>query len=148
MATHAREQIRDAIVTLVTGLTTTSTRVHKSRTYNFAQGALPCLNVVCESEELVDELSSPRHTRIADATFVIEGRAQAKSDLDETLDDIAAEVEKAIAADYTLSNKAHFIWYQGADIEMSEEGEKPIGMIRLFFRVRYQTTVADPTAIL
>lgn len=47
MTTHLRTSLRDAMATAVTGLTSTGSRVHKSRLYPVAADALPCLLVAC-----------------------------------------------------------------------------------------------------
>jgi len=47
---HARQQVRDAVVTAVTGLTTTSTRVYASRVY--PHDSLPSLAVYTLEEEI------------------------------------------------------------------------------------------------
>ena len=46
MTTHLRTSLRDAMATAVTGLTSTGSRVHKSRLYPVAADALPCLLVI------------------------------------------------------------------------------------------------------
>ncbi len=47
---HVRKQIRDAIVTAVTGLTTTGSNVFRSRIYPLESGKLPGLCVYTKSE--------------------------------------------------------------------------------------------------
>ena len=65
----------------------------------------------------------------------------------ETLDDIAAEVEAALAADVTLGGKAKVLYLAGIDDpEQSDEGDVPAGLVRLKFRVQYRTLNTTPTA--
>ena len=52
MADHVRKQIRDAIVTLVTGLTTTGSNVFAGRTYALQDSELPALRVYTGDEDL------------------------------------------------------------------------------------------------
>jgi len=52
MANHVRQQLREAIATAITGLTTTSTRVFQSRVYPIEVGQLPCLVVTSDGDEI------------------------------------------------------------------------------------------------
>ena len=54
---HIRKQIRDAIATAVTGLTTTGSRVHKSRVNDLAASELPLLAIYTTSEQTNEEQS-------------------------------------------------------------------------------------------
>jgi hypothetical protein len=53
MPTHARQQIREAAATVVSGLTTTGTRVYQSRMRPVADAGTPCL-LVMTSDESID----------------------------------------------------------------------------------------------
>ena len=52
MANHVRNQIRNEVITDVTGLTTTSTRVYETHTYDLVGNSLPGLLVYCEKDEI------------------------------------------------------------------------------------------------
>ena len=57
MADHVRKQIRDRLVTLLTGLATTGSRVYKSRVYNLAPTyELPCLLIYTLEEDVTKKL--------------------------------------------------------------------------------------------
>ena len=53
---HARQQIRDAVVAAVTGLATTGASVHKTRMFKFEDDDLPALGVYTLSEDIEREI--------------------------------------------------------------------------------------------
>ena len=58
---HARQSIRDNVVTTVTGLSTTGTNVFRSRVYPLGEYKLPALCVYTAAEEVeYNRLSQPR----------------------------------------------------------------------------------------
>jgi hypothetical protein len=77
MANHLRRQIREAIGTAVTGLTTTSTRVYQSRVVPLQDTNLPALLIYTRAER-----SSPATVhgpRIVERTAEVEIVAVAKA---------------------------------------------------------------------
>ncbi len=145
---HVREQIRDAIVTLVTGLTTTTSHVHVNRSYKLTEAELPALRIYTLGDIPDEENSQPLRT-VRDMEIVIEGVAQAKTALDEKLDDICAEVEAAIAADDTLSGKVWWTRYQGTETEMDDDTHAvPVGVAKMAFSARFEINRTDPTTLL
>jgi len=116
---HLRKQIRDNIITTVTGLATTSTRVYASRVYPLASDKMPGLCVYTNTEEI--EFSTLNKPRIQTRTLevLVEAYALAISGLDDTLDQICLEVE------------------------FSGDGEKPAGIARITVAVTYQCREND-----
>ena len=146
--THVRQQLRERIATNVTGLTTTGTNVFQSRVHDLATAELPCLLVFSNSEssERDSFLSSDGITRSVEV--VIEGYAWATSNLDDTLDTISEEVETAVAADPTCNSLAKDTVLNGTEIELTGEGDSPLGVVRLTWLVGYRTDANTPgTAI-
>lgn len=144
---HARELIRDAVVSACTNLATTGARVYRSRVYPLSQALLPALLVYVTSEEAEPETMGLPQKLIRTARVVVEGYARASADYDETLDDIAAEVETAIGADQTLGGKARFAQIETTEMEFAGDGDQPVGIIRMTFLVQYRTTESNPTAL-
>ena len=137
---HQRKTIRDAVITSLTGLTTTGSRVFNSRVYPNEESKLPCLNVFTLSEAV--ELDSVKST-IRSLELVVEGFASANSNIENTLDTIATEVEEALGSDTSLSNTCQSHNITNTEITLSNEGSLPIGVVRLVFNVIYRTTQAD-----
>ena len=137
---HQRKTIRDAVITSLTGLSTTGSRVFNSRVYPNEESKLPCLNVftLCEAVELDSVKSTIRSLEL-----VVEGFASANSNIENTLDTIATEVEEALGSDTSLSNTCQSHNITNTEITLANEGSLPIGVVRLVFNVIYRTTQAD-----
>jgi hypothetical protein len=144
MANHVRRQLRDAVTTAVTNLATTGARVFGRRVYALDQvNELPCLEVYSTEEEagLVTVHAPATVERVVEIHVV--GHAAANTDLDDTLDLIAKEVETALANGVVISSKTVALIYRGAAIEF-EAGERPIGSIDLRFNASLYNTATAP----
>jgi hypothetical protein len=146
MANHVRRQLREAIGTAVTGLTTTGARVYQSRVYPVQAANLPCLLVYTESEQVrTVSIAGPailqRTVRV-----LIDAVAAAVTDLDDTLDGICNEVEKAMAALNTGVAAKHV--FVATELELQGTSDQPIGRARMTYEVDYFTTEDAPDAAL
>jgi hypothetical protein len=131
---HARQTIREAAATLLTNLTTTGSRVFQSRMA--PQESLPCLLITTNDEEVTPGTISgmaERHLELA-----VTGCAKSASNVDDTLDTIAAEVETAMAG-FTYRNELTRL-----EVDFDEAVEKPAGRIVLTFRITYLTAAGSP----
>ena len=142
---HARKQIRDQLMTTLTGLTTTCSNVFNSRVYD--HDALPCISVYTLSEELGDESQNKQFRML---NVMVEVRAKAADNLEDQLDQIGAEIEDAIFAngDTTLSNTCKEFDYDGLDIELSGEAEQPFGLMTMRFMAMYRVNKTDVETII
>lgn len=139
---HARKQLRDAIVEVLRNLPTTGDRVYASRVRPH-DGGDSALFVYA-----LDEVSG-RHAMggalIRQTTFTVHGIAVKAEMLDDTLDQIAAEVEIAMAADLTFGITGVLdSALARSTIQLDGEGKAPTGSIRLEYQVQYRTTQAAP----
>ena len=141
---HARQTIREAIAALITGLSTTGANVYQSRVY--PHDTLPCLTIYSINEAVVDVIFDGTQSR--ELSLIIEGRAKATSNLDDTLDTIAAEVEAAVMADQYLTDSVKLIELAETEIDFFDDIEQPAGIVRLTFIVSYRTNEADPTTLI
>ena len=145
MANHLRRQIREAVATAVTGLTTTSTRVFQSRVYPLEAGDLPCLLIRTQSETVsAQEISTPR---ALERYLTVELVAVAKgvADVDDTLDQICKEVEIALAMPCAaLAGLAKGIDLTNVEIELEGSAEQPVGKATLRYQVLYFTEENAP----
>jgi len=142
MTTHVRQQIREAAATVVGNLTTTGTRVHQSRMRAREAAALPCLLVETHSEQVADANVGELQERELELT--IRGFAKATADLDDTLDDIALEVETAMAGSPTLGGKCTGQELRGIRVVFDDDTDKPVGSIALDYRITYFTQAGTP----
>lgn len=143
---HARQTIREAIATLVTGLTTTGARVYQTRYYRLGQAHLPCLLVYTLEESIDRSAMSKSNTLVRNLTVRIEGAAEATSNLDDTLDSIGEQVENALAG--TSPAGVEELYLQSVQINLSTEGEKPVGVVAMDFVCRYRQTEGTASQIL
>jgi hypothetical protein len=149
MANHVRQQVREALATLLTNLTTTGTRVFQSRIRPLADNELPCLMISTNQEdiEMVGSNTDPALER--SLTIRVTAVAKATATLDDTLDTIIKEVEvklNASIAANTLNNLVKGISLNGIEIEFSDETEKPVGQAVMSFTALYYTLASTPDA--
>lgn len=142
---HARQQIRDQLVTTLTGLTTTGSNVNNSRVYDHA--ILPCLSVYTLSEEVGDENYNKQFRLLS---VMVEVRAQATENLENTLDTISAEVETAVFAngDTTLNGTCKDFEIEGSEIELSGDAEQPFGLMTMRFVAMYRVDKTDVNTLI
>ncbi len=140
---HVRKQIRDAVITALTGLTTTGSNVFRSRIYPLESNKLPGLCVFSKSEATTfDTLTISRSiNRVLE--IGVEAYVKATSDYDNTLDTIAVEVEEAIASDVTLGSLAKDTQVTSFEADFSGEGEQPVAIGRFTVEVIYRTLEND-----
>ena len=144
---HARTQIRQALVTRLTGLATTGVNIAADRYHLFDDATLPALRVYAESEDLLDELMGGRQQRRV--TFTVEAIAKQNAALDDTLDQIALEVETAIASERTLGGLARGGMRYGGigDFRSDDMLEHPAGIWPLRFTAEYDVDANAPGII-
>lgn len=148
---HVRQQIRSAIITQVTGLTTTSLNVFEHRVYPLAEDDLPAIVVSTTSEGssmatiggMGTVASLQRNLAIS-----VEGYVKATSDVAQTLDTIAEEIEVALGDDETLGGLVESIELSGTTIEITAEGDQPVGVVKMDYDVVYRTTTGNPSTAL
>lgn len=146
MANHVRQQIREAAATLLTGLTTSGAKVYQNRLHPLPDANLPCLLVNTDSED-VEQMTiaaTPDLERTLD--LMVRCVAKATSNLDDTLDTMAAEVETVLGAASVMPTLIKSIVLAGIRIEMDDGKESPVGVATLNYRITYVTASNAPTA--
>ena len=126
---HARQQIREAVATLVTGLTTTGSRVFQSRFYRVQASELPALFIYSTDESIERETIGTGPYLRRELSIRIEGMAKALDNLDDTLDTIGEEVEDALGGQLPAGVDDFRI--RSVAIDYSGGGEQPVGVIRI-----------------
>lgn len=134
---HLRQLIRSNIVTAVTGLAATGSRVYQTRIYPLEQSKLPglCVYTRSESTDYVTVSYPRRQERTLDV--VIEIYASGTSNLDNTLDTVSAQVEEALYADVTRGGYAKDTKVIAFEADFDGSGEQPVGVGRLTVQVVY-----------
>lgn len=140
---HVRQQIRDRVATLVTGLPTTGANVYKMRRFALDDSKIPaiCVYTMDESSNLITVGSRTlgRTVNVA-ADIIIKGSSATISD---TLDDICVSAEEAIAADFHLNGLAKSCILTDTNITINVEGERSVASARLVYTVDYVTSISD-----
>ena len=144
MADHVRMQIRNQVVTQLTGLTTTAARVFDSRVYPLEDANLPALLIYTKSETSEPIEIGTNRTSERLLSLNIEAYVKSTTNFEDTLDTICKEVEQAIAADPTLSGKAKDCYLESTEIEFNAEGEQPLAFCTLTFLTSYYVQEQSP----
>jgi hypothetical protein len=147
VANHLRRQIREAVATLLTGLTTTGNRVFKSRVQTLQDNQLPAL-VILTNEETVTQ-SSIHSNPLLDRQLSVQviAKAKANTNLDDTLDQIIKEVEMAVFASNaanTLGGLVKGLVLDSIDITFNGEAETKVGEAVMAFTAVYFNQAATP----
>ncbi len=140
---HIRKQIRDNIVSVLTSLTTTGTRVFASRVYPLATDKMPGLCIYTNAETVENATILRPRTQIRTLEVMVEAYAVATSALDDTLDEICLEVEEKLALDTTRGGKAKDTKVTQIETEFAGDGEKPAGIARITVEVLYAAKEND-----
>jgi hypothetical protein len=144
MAFHLRRQIRDAIVGALTGLASTGARVFKDRIYPLERSDLPGLLVNMTDERVeAKSLGVPRDLE-RHARLTVRAIAAGVANVDDTLDQMCAEIEIALAMPCTaLAGLVYDCALQSCAFGF-QPGEKPIGQATLTFDIHYRTPENAP----
>ena len=90
--THVRQQLRERVLTDLTGLPTTGANVSANRVYPYSADMLPALNIRTDDEERIDDADTMGDNHYRALSLTIEARALGDAALDDTLDTIISEV--------------------------------------------------------
>jgi hypothetical protein len=144
MANHVRQQLRENVAVLLTGLFFTGSSVFQSRVYPVQEGELPCLLISTE-EELVENLtmSFPRR-QSRRITLSVKALAKTVIDLDDVLDGICKEVESVLSTNRNMSGLAKDTQLKSTVTGLSGEGERPVGVAQMRFEVVIHTREDAP----
>ena len=140
---HLRKQIREAIATAVTSLTTTGARVYQSRVYAIDSANLPCLAVYTDAETSEIETTNTPRALYRTVSVKVEGRCRATADVDDTMDLICKEVEVALGTS-TLSGLVYDLKLISTTSDISREAEQPTGLTVMTWFAEYRTSENDP----
>ena len=153
MATkHVRQQIREALVTALTGLTTTGSNVFNGRPEDqeLQTTELPALLIDTIEGGDINSLSMGGVSRIIERQLIITitGAVKANSGYLDTLDDIFKEVETALAASVSANTLGGLVKYINPtaepQVEISGEADKIIARASQPFVAPYITALNSP----
>ena len=144
---HARTQIRNAIFGILDTAIANIT-IQKSRIYPIGSGKLPAILIYTRQENLQDSSLSKPRTQFRNLSLVIEVIAKANNDLDQTLDDLAVQIEEALFVDTSLGGLVKDTILQTTDIQYLDEGDKPHGVMVMTYTITYAVQETTPETLI
>jgi len=149
MPDHAHKQIRAALVTALTGLTTTGARVYANRLYPMDAANLPGLRIYPESEtsETITIHAPATQSRVLSVSVEACVSGTTTATLDDVLDQISKEVEIALAAGITVAGQTLDVLYAGMGYDW-EAAERPVAVKRMQFSVPYEALSNAPDVLI
>lgn len=146
MAYHLHKQIRDAIVTALTGLTTTGSRVYANRLMPLPDAMSPTLLVTLDEETATPATFHTNPILERELRLSVAAVCKATSGLDDTLDQVSKEVETALAAGITVGGRRLDFTYTGMSFD-DDQADKPVGIKRMAFTVPFTAAANAPDAL-
>lgn len=149
---HQRTVIRNALVERLKAkiddayLTDANERVYGNRAKPLFDQFLPAILIYTRNETVLEERFTTdgfgpikRELEIA-----IEAVVTGNENLDESLDNIAAQIESAFDGWENPNRKSDILKLKSTDIDVSIEGSKIYGAVRLNYTITYFTPVKQP----
>lgn len=135
---HLRTQIRNALVALLTDLPTTADRVFPGQIYPLGPEQLPALLVHVDDEE-IEALTIHGPAQLSrTVTIRVECVTQLSEGLEDEMDEMALEVEHAVASDASLGGLLNSVLVpNGIETERSGDGDAPMGRLTVRYLAEY-----------
>ena len=142
--THPRQTIREAVAAR---LRETFANVYASRAKPLFDQDLPAILVYASSESVKQERwdTDGFGPLTRELSLFVEAVDTGKDDLDDKLDKLAEQIETALDGWEIPDRKSAVLRFKGTDTDMSIEGNKTYGAIRLAFTLTYMTETKNDT---
>ena len=140
---HVRKQIRDRMESILTsGVTLATGGVYGSRVYPLTEAKLPALTVYSGSESSSLQTMGAK-TLARDLSLIVDAYVRVTDSFDDDIDALCVQIEETVAADYTLNDLAKNTVLTSTEIDFDGEAERPVGVARMTYTIRYVTTIGD-----
>jgi len=146
MADHLHKQIRGAVVTKLTGLTTSGSRVYANRLAPLPDTTLPSLTITLDDETSEGLTVHQPQAQERTLTLSVSAMAKASAGLDDTLDLMSKEVEIALSSGITIGGVHLDVLYTGMQFD-DEQLDKPVGVKRMTFSIIFTAMNNAPDAL-
>lgn len=134
--THARKQIRDAAVAVLTGATAAGSAVYAGQLHPTTE--TPRLLVWTRGDAFDEYVSTESGDYARDVVLVVDAIASGLvSTLVDAVDALALEVENLIESDLTLGGVAITATYAGTDVEFDGDANPPAGRASIVYNVKF-----------
>jgi hypothetical protein len=140
---HVRQQIREALKVVLTGLPITQDRVYVNRVDPILKGTVPALTIRTGNDEKIEVLIMAKPALVKRQVDVFITAYAVGDEVDDQLDDICIEVESAIASNSTLSGLVKNIEYMESEHDL-ERSEKLKGIRENGFQCIYVIQEDEP----
>lgn len=146
MADHLHAQIRSAVVTKLTGLTTSGSRVYANRLAPLPDATSPSLLITIDEERAEGMTIHQPQMQERTLALSVAAVAKASSSLDATLDLMSKEVEVALATGITVGTRNLEVFYTGMTFE-DDQADKPVGIKRMTFSIKFFSASDTPDTL-
>lgn len=147
MADHRAEQIAAAVLTKLTGLTTTGSNVFRSRATALAVKQLPGLVIRLVEESVIDSdvLGTVQRTLALDVVGYVS--VADESTIETTLNKIRKECTIALQTDVTQGLAFVIDTTEGdPQYDLTAEAERVLGSVPMRWDIVYRSSRSDPSA--
>lgn len=144
---HARTQIRQAVIALLKGNTNAGNNVFEARVYPIDDPKLPALLVYTKLETLGEQSMSRPRTQQRELRLSIEVYVKARGKVDEDTDALALEIEQLIAADVTLGGLVKDMVLDTTETQFSDDGERPVAVAVMNYAILYTVKEHQPQTL-
>lgn len=138
---HARQLIRKAVqAALIAENTAAGTRVFSTRMVPWETTDLPAVAIYTLNEPIDAESrnNSPRKLW-RNLELKIEAQVIADANVEDVIDDLAVQLERAMNRDYTFGQTASDSILTNTEVNVEVIGERPVGVLELTYDVVYYT---------
>lgn len=139
----AAAQVVDELVSRLTGVAATGTRVYPSRAWPLAEADLPAWRVFVDDES-VEQVGLDGDIHKHTPTIACRAYVSATADLDDALNSLAAAGLSALFA----APRPYGLELTAINRGMAAEGEAKLGTVTLLVRVEFYAAASAPETIL
>src|SRR3990170_40796 len=126
---HQRQVIREAAKAQLLGKTAAGPHVFETRKVPYKRLTLPAIAVYSGDESSTDQGSAPRELKRT-LQLAIEAAVKEGANVDDSMDSIAEEIERAIHVDPTFGGKASDAVLSSTSLDVDEIADQPVGLVR------------------
>lgn len=149
---HVRAQIRKVIAELMRSTQTAGGNVFPSRMFSLDETELPSISVYTTDDANIETVQRTELTKLGPLMYrllpvIIEGHALMDERIDDILDDIAVEIEKAMAMPVMVAGKEISTQLISTQTTFSGEGDEQVGVLRLIYSVSYSAKETTPDSL-
>lgn len=147
---HVRAQLRRVIADMMRS-TSVGENVFPSRLFSLDDEQLPSISVYTTDESNLEAVTKVTLGRppIINRTMplVIEAHAKIDDGIDDTLDALAAEIERAMASEIYVEERMIPAQLVSTQTFFSGDSDQEVGVIRLIYSVAYSTREDAPESL-